>query len=177
MPTSNLAFVWVKVPRLAGGTATEKIYLYYGNTKAPAGADAAGTYDASQVLVYHFGTEPTATDSTAFANNAGTFTAEANPASLIGAGAKFSGTTSIGTAVHGVAATAAGSRRDGVGLGSYRSAADRCLCRRARRKQPHAWRSASTARRCSRSRPRTVRSRRVRNRRVCWCRDSGITWR
>ena len=93
--TSNLAFVWVKVPRLAGGTATEKIYLYYGNTKAPAGADAGGTYDAQQVLVYHFDTEPTATDSTAFANNASTFTAEANPASLIGAGVKFSGTTSI----------------------------------------------------------------------------------
>lgn len=95
--TSNLAFVWVKVPRLAGGTATEKIFLYYGNTSAPAGADAAGTYDANQVLVYHFGTEPVATDSTAFANNAGTFTAEANPASLIGAGVKFSGTTSVGT--------------------------------------------------------------------------------
>jgi len=92
---SNLAFVWVKVPRLAGGTATEKIYLYYGNTSAPAGADAPGTYDASQVVVYHFGEEPKASDVTAFANNSATFTAEANPASLIGAGAKFSGTTSI----------------------------------------------------------------------------------
>lgn len=92
---SNLAFVWVKVPRLAGGTATEKIYLYYGNTSAPAGADAAGTYEASQVLVYHFGEEAKANDVTAFGNNASTFTAEANPASLIGAGVKFSGTTSI----------------------------------------------------------------------------------
>ena len=93
--TSNLAFVWVKVPRLAGGTATEKIFLYYGNTSAPAGADASGTYDASQVLVYHFGADATAADSTAFGNNSATFTAEANPASLIGAGAKFSGSTSI----------------------------------------------------------------------------------
>lgn len=92
---SNLAFVWVKVPRLAGGTATEKIYLYYGNTAAPAGADAPGTYDASQVVVYHFGEEPKASDVTAFGNNAATFTAEANPASLIGAGVKFSGTASI----------------------------------------------------------------------------------
>ena len=50
-PTNNLAFVWVKVPQLAGGTATGKIYLYYGDTKAPAGADAAATYDANQVLV------------------------------------------------------------------------------------------------------------------------------
>jgi biopolymer transport protein ExbB len=92
---SNLAFIWVKVPRLAGGTATEKIYLYYGNTSAPAGADAAGTYDATQVLVYHFGAEPKASDVTAFGNNASTFTAEANPASLIGSGVKFSGSTSI----------------------------------------------------------------------------------
>lgn len=95
---SNLAFVWVKVPRLAGGTATEKIFLYYGNTKAPAGADASGTYDANQVLVYHFGDDPVASDSTAFGNDSATFTAEANPASLIGAGAKFSGAQSIGAA-------------------------------------------------------------------------------
>jgi biopolymer transport protein ExbB len=93
--TSNLAFVWVKVPRLAGGTATEKIFLYYGNTGAPAGADASGTYDASQVLVYHFGADPTATDTTAFGNSSSAFTAEPNPASLIGAGVKFTGSTSI----------------------------------------------------------------------------------
>ena len=93
--TSNLAFVWVKVPRLAGSTATEKIYLYYGNKSAPAGADEPGTYDANQVLVYHFGAEAKALDATAYHNNSNAFTAEASAASLIGAGAKFSGATSI----------------------------------------------------------------------------------
>ena len=90
-PTNNLAFVWVKVPKLAGGANTDKLFLYYGNQKAPAGADAAGTYDASQVLVYHFEGEGAPKDSTAFANQASASTAQANPASLIGAGLKFDG--------------------------------------------------------------------------------------
>jgi biopolymer transport protein ExbB len=94
-PTNNLAFVWVKAPRLAGGSNTEKVYLYYGNTKAPGGADAPGTYDANQVLVYHFGGEATPTDVTAYGNNPKTSTAEANSASLIGGGAKFNGAASI----------------------------------------------------------------------------------
>ncbi|MBB6091236.1 biopolymer transport protein ExbB [Povalibacter uvarum] len=88
-PTNNLAFVWVKVPRLAGGAA-EKIYLYYGNPKAPAGSDAPGTYDPSQVLVMHFGgTSPV--DATAYANNSSASGAEATSASLIGDGVKFTG--------------------------------------------------------------------------------------
>lgn len=89
--TNNLAFVWVKAPRLAGGAATDKIFLYYGNQSAPAGADASGTYDANQTLVLHFGGEGAPTDATAYGNNASSSTAEANPASLIADGAKFSG--------------------------------------------------------------------------------------
>lgn len=94
-PTNSLAFLWVKVPRLAGGTATEKIFLYYGDQKAPAGADAPGTYDANQVLVYHFGAEGSPADVTAYGNNASASTAEANSASLIGAGVKLNGSGSI----------------------------------------------------------------------------------
>jgi biopolymer transport protein ExbB len=92
--TSNLAFVWVKVPRLAGGAA-EKIFLYYGNKNAPAGADAPGTYDAAQVLVYHFEGEGAPKDTTAYGNNAGASTAEANAASLIGGGVRLIGAGSI----------------------------------------------------------------------------------
>jgi biopolymer transport protein ExbB len=94
-PTNNLAFVWVKVPRLAGGTATEKVYLYYGNKSGPAAADAPGTYDANQVLVYHFAGEGSPQDSTAYGNHASEFSAEANPASLIGGGAKLAGAGTI----------------------------------------------------------------------------------
>jgi biopolymer transport protein ExbB len=95
--TNNLAFLWVKVPRLAGGVATEKIYLYYGNQKAPAGADVAGTFDANQVLVYHFDGEGAPKDSTAFANQASAATAPSNPASLIGTGVTFDGKGTVTT--------------------------------------------------------------------------------
>lgn len=94
-PINNLAFVWVKVPQLAGGANTEKVFLYYGNSKAPAGADASGTYDANQVLVYHFGGDGPPRDATAFGNNASASSVEANAASLIGDGVKFSGANSI----------------------------------------------------------------------------------
>src|ERR1700756_731141 len=54
-PQAQLAFVWVRVPRLTGGANTDKIFLYYGNKKAVSAADPAGTYDTNQALVYHFG--------------------------------------------------------------------------------------------------------------------------
>jgi len=95
-PVEQMAFLWVKVPRLAGGTNTEKIFLYYGNKDAPAGADAAGTFDAKQVLTYHFGGEGEgAADVTAFGNNSPTFSATKTPASLIAGGLTLDGATSV----------------------------------------------------------------------------------
>jgi biopolymer transport protein ExbB len=95
---SQLAFVWVNVPRLSGGLNTDKIYLYYGNTKSAGAPKAAETYDVSQVLVYHFGEADAAlADSTAYGNKAVSSTAEINPASLIAGGAKFAGSQVITT--------------------------------------------------------------------------------
>jgi biopolymer transport protein ExbB len=90
---NQMAFLWVKVPRLPGGTNTEKIFLYYGNKDAPAGTDAAGTYDANQLLALHF-TEDSGNpqDATAYANHASASTAKPAAASLIGGGATFDGT-------------------------------------------------------------------------------------
>jgi biopolymer transport protein ExbB len=89
---AQMAFVWVTVPRLTGGLNTEKVFLYYGNKDATAGADAAGSYDKNQALVYHFGAAANAPqDVTAYKNEPREFTAEVNPASLIGAGVKFAG--------------------------------------------------------------------------------------
>ena len=66
-PQTQIALVWVRVPRLTGGASTDKIFLYYGNKNAPSAADAAGTYDASQALVYHFATpKDSPQDSTAY---------------------------------------------------------------------------------------------------------------
>ncbi|HEX2584799.1 MAG TPA: DUF2341 domain-containing protein [Steroidobacteraceae bacterium] len=90
--TNQMAFVWVNVPRMAGATSNDKVYLYYGNTKASAGPKASESYDVNEVLVLHFGEGDAAlTDSTAYANKPSVSTAEINPASLIGGGAKFDG--------------------------------------------------------------------------------------
>jgi len=106
---SQIAFVWVRVPRLTGGAKTDKIFLYYGNKKAVSGADAAGTYDASQVLVYHFGAPAgSAQDATGYKSEPSQFTAEVNPASLIGGGAKFSGAQIISIPANGAVHLAAG---------------------------------------------------------------------
>src|SRR4051794_21574846 len=91
-PQAQIAFVWVRVPRLTGGANTDKVFLYYGNKKATSGADAPGTYDTNQALVYHFGAAAgSPQDSTGYKSEPSEFTAAVNPASLIGAGAKFTG--------------------------------------------------------------------------------------
>ena len=94
--TNQMALLWVSIPQLTGGAKTDKIYAYYGNADAPNAADPAGTYDVSQVLVLPFSdaSGPPA-DLTAYKNNPTASTAELTPASLIGGGAKFSGTQSI----------------------------------------------------------------------------------
>jgi len=93
---AQIAFAWVRVPKLTGGVNTDKIFLYYGNTKAGAGADAGGTYDANQVLVYHFGAPVgSLQDASSYKSEPGNFTAEVNAASLIGAGARFAGNQTI----------------------------------------------------------------------------------
>jgi biopolymer transport protein ExbB len=108
-PQAQIAFVWVRLPRLTGGANTDKIFLYYGNKKAPSGEDAPGTYDANQALVYHFGAQKgAAQDATAYKSEPGAFNAEVNPASLIGAGAKFSGAQTITIPANGAVHLAQG---------------------------------------------------------------------
>ncbi len=95
-PTNQLAYLWVRMPRLSGGLNTDKIYMYYGNGKANAAADAAGTYDANQALVLHFAEAAgLPKDSTANNNAVSGRTADLNPASLIGGGARFNGSSNI----------------------------------------------------------------------------------
>jgi len=89
---SQIALLWVRVPALTGGAKTDKVFLYYGNKKATTAADAGGTYDAGQALVYHFGpAKGAAQDSTSYKSEPTVFNAEVNPASLIGGGVKFAG--------------------------------------------------------------------------------------
>jgi biopolymer transport protein ExbB len=93
---SQIALVWVRVPRLTGGAKTDKILLYYGNKNAASAADAPGTYDVNQALVYHFGApKGSPQDVTAYKTEPTAFNTEVNPASLIGSGVKFAGGQTI----------------------------------------------------------------------------------
>ncbi|MGA7823462.1 MAG: DUF2341 domain-containing protein [Steroidobacteraceae bacterium] len=95
-PQTQIALLWVRVPRLTGGTNTGKIFLYYGNKNASSAADPAGTYNVNQVLDYHFGApKGSPQDSTGYKSEPSAFDAEVNPASLIAAGAKFTGAQTI----------------------------------------------------------------------------------
>ena len=95
-PQSQMAFIWVQMPRLAGGAAGDKIYLYYGNKDAAPASDPGATYDASQALVYHFGPAAGAPqDSTAYKAEPSAFQAGVTPAALIGSGAQFQGNSVI----------------------------------------------------------------------------------
>jgi biopolymer transport protein ExbB len=106
---AQLAFVWVRVPRLTGGANTDKVFLYYGNKSAPAAADAAGTYDTNEALVYHFGAaKGTPQDATGYKSEPSAFDVDVSPASLIGSGAKFAGAQTISIPANGAVHLAAG---------------------------------------------------------------------
>lgn len=94
-PGAQIALIWVLLPKLAGG-GKPNFYLYYGNANASSASDPAATYDDHQVLVYHFGPpKGSPQDSTRYKNQPTAFNATVNPASLIGAGASFSGSQTI----------------------------------------------------------------------------------
>jgi biopolymer transport protein ExbB len=84
-PQSQMAFIWVRLPKIAGGKQG-KAFLYYGNSDAPNGGDVPGTYDADQVLALHFGGDGLPEDATGYHNNATASTATAVQASFAGAG-------------------------------------------------------------------------------------------
>jgi biopolymer transport protein ExbB len=94
-PQNQMALLWVRVPQIAG-SKTDKIFAYYGNPDAPAAADIAGTYDASQTLVLSFAeSNGSPNDATAYKNNPSSSTALLTPAGIIGGGAKFAGKETI----------------------------------------------------------------------------------
>lgn len=97
-PQAQIAFLWVRVPRLTAGSNSDKIFLYYGNKKAQQGADAGGTYDKNQVLVYHFGAAAgSPQDSTSYKTEPTAFKAIVSSASLIASGVQFKGAETITT--------------------------------------------------------------------------------
>ena len=90
----QVALVWVDVPDLAPGAATS-FYMYWGNEKANDASDAHATYDADQLLVWHFAEETgLPKDSTSFGNNALT-PGRRDLNAIIGFGSKLDGASPI----------------------------------------------------------------------------------
>jgi biopolymer transport protein ExbB len=91
-PKQEIALVWVKAPRISGGSSQDSIWMYYGNPSAQDGQDAGGTYDVNQVAVYHMSEmEGNPHDATAYGNHASSFTGKAGIPSAVGDGVQFSG--------------------------------------------------------------------------------------
>ncbi len=87
-PLLGMALVWVDVPSLPAG-APQKIWMYYGNPKAPAGGNGQRSFDPDYTLVYHFAESGApARDTTAYGNHAQTTTASAE-GTVIGRGAQL----------------------------------------------------------------------------------------
>jgi hypothetical protein len=49
----GVSWVWVKVPRVDGGSANDFIWMYYGNQAASDGQAAAGVWSPEYRMVYH----------------------------------------------------------------------------------------------------------------------------
>ncbi len=93
-PVNQLGFIWVRLPQIAGGSNSQKIYLYYGNPKAANGGDVAATYDKNEALALQF-SDPAPVDATAYANKPSASTVEMSAASLIAGGIKLNGSERV----------------------------------------------------------------------------------
>ena len=90
-PINQIALIWVRLPSVQSGTVQQQIWMYYGNTEAVAGGDAAGSYDTPQALALHFA-DPQALgqDATAYGNHA-QITAAGITEGAVGGAAVFDG--------------------------------------------------------------------------------------
>ncbi len=83
----EIALLWVRLPRVSAKTATEYIWMYYGNESAVGGQDINGTYAVDQVLVMHMNeVEGMPKDATAYRNNSAEFKGGLGLPSVIGTG-------------------------------------------------------------------------------------------
>lgn len=87
-PLLGIALIWVDVPNVSAGTP-QKLWMYYGNPKAPASGNGQRSFDPDYTLVYHFaeGAVPPR-DTTAYGNN-GQTAAVPVEGTVIGKGAQL----------------------------------------------------------------------------------------
>lgn len=88
---NELAFVWVRVPRVAAGNAAQHVWLYYGNDAAPP-AQAMPVYAGSQWAVWSMAEETgLPQDSASAGNHVRGGAVSFVPAGLIGGSARLAG--------------------------------------------------------------------------------------
>lgn len=93
---NGLAYVWVQLPRLAGGQAPASLWLYFGNANAKSLGDGKSVWDSAQTLAYHFADRQTSPrDSTAQGKDPTRFTATLSPNGAIDFAGHFDGTQQI----------------------------------------------------------------------------------
>ena len=83
---SLTSYIWVRVPAIAAQSSAGFIWLYYGNSAAPAGADPTSVWSADYAAVWHLGTM---TDATSNQNNIAVVSAAAAAPGQIGGGQSF----------------------------------------------------------------------------------------
>jgi biopolymer transport protein ExbB len=96
-PINSMALIWVKLPTLVATSATESIWMYYGNPEAVATSDKAGSYDVNHAAVFHLDQvegDPI-TDATAYQSVVASNTLQPNSAGLIGQAAILTGEESL----------------------------------------------------------------------------------
>jgi biopolymer transport protein ExbB len=91
-PALEIGLFWVRVPRIAGSSNADSVWVYYGNKTAVPGEEHGGTYEVNRVLVYHFD-EPDGApkDATAYGNHASKFEGGSRSQGVIGNGAVLGG--------------------------------------------------------------------------------------
>ncbi len=93
---SELALIWVTLPKLAPGNKNGFIWMYYNNPNAPPAGDAKASFDVAQALDLHFDEkDPLPKDATSYGNNVTQSTATPSTAGLIGAAESFNGTSHL----------------------------------------------------------------------------------
>ena len=106
-PLLGMALIWVDVPNVSAGTP-QKLWMYYGNPKAPASGNGQRSFDPDYTLVYHFaeGAVPPR-DTTAYGNN-GQTAAVPVEGTVIGKGAQLGNGALMLPATPSLAVTAGG---------------------------------------------------------------------
>ena len=93
-PANEIAFFWVKIPRIMASSKQDFVWIYYGNKAAPDAQDRGGVYDVNQVAVYHLDEEQgKPKDETAYGNQPSDFSAGMGAPAVIGAGLSLNGSS------------------------------------------------------------------------------------